>query len=150
MSLQWWPYDFQTDAVQFLGPDATVGDMNSAVIGLRRMTWVPLADYYWGSKHNAFDQFLMKSLSFAPLGMILALPGARGRGPGSLAVIVVAMVVGLIVETGQYFIPSRHPSTTDLLIEGFGAWAAFAATRHAVAALRLNLEGTGSAHVLGC
>jgi hypothetical protein len=41
---------------------------------------------------------------------------------------------------------SRHPSTTDLVIERFGAWLGYAATRHALAALRAEGPLSGRAH----
>jgi glycopeptide antibiotics resistance protein len=143
----WKPFDFTTDPARFAAADGLLTDENTAVYALRRMAWAPLADYYWGSKYDAADQFLQKSLSFAPLGIIMAFALRRRERPGgSTRVVFVALVVGLAIEAGQFFIPSRHPSTTDLLVESFGAWLGFAATRHVETALRAEPAHSGRSY----
>jgi glycopeptide antibiotics resistance protein len=145
--INWQPFDFTTDPARFADTDGFLTDENTSVYAWRRMAWAPLADYYWGSKYNAIDQFLQKSLSFAPLGIIMAFALRRGERPsGSPLVVFVALVVSLAIEAGQFFIPARHPSTTDLLIESFGAWLGFAAARHVAAALRADAGPSGRSY----
>jgi glycopeptide antibiotics resistance protein len=143
--INWQPFDFTTDPARFATADGLLTDENTAVYGWRRMAWAPLVDYYWGSKYNALDQFLQKSLSFAPLGVLMALMLHGGTRPGAgPLVVVVALIVGLVIEAGQYFIPARHSSTSDMLIECFGAWLGLTAARHVGAALRAEVVLSGS------
>jgi glycopeptide antibiotics resistance protein len=145
--VSWEPFEFTTDPARFATADGLLTDEDTGVYGWRRMAWAPLADYYWESKYDAVDQFLRKSLSFAPLGVIMALSLRKGnRSGGSLLVVFLALAAGLGIEAGQYFIPSRHPSTTDLLVESFGAWLGFAVARHVWAALSAEGTPAGSAY----
>jgi glycopeptide antibiotics resistance protein len=145
--ISWQPFDFTTDPARFTTADSLLTDEDTAIYGLRRMAWAPLADYYWGSKYNAFDQFIQKSLSFVPFGILMALTLRGGTRPGAgPLVVLVALIVGLGIEVGQYFVPSRHPSTSDLLIESFGAWLGLAAARHVGAALRVEVAPSRRVH----
>jgi VanZ family protein len=124
--LNWQPFNFTTDPAQF-----TEGPEEVAVWGIRRMAWLPLVDYYWGSKYQALDQFLKKSLAFLPLGLLCALASNRVYRPrAALAVAAVALLAALVIEAGRYFLPSRTASVTDVLIQGFGAWLGFKLTQH--------------------
>lgn len=128
----WWPMHFTTDPVRFARADAGLSDEDTSVFGLRRMSWAPVVDYYWGSRYQALDQFARRSLSFAPLGMLFAL-GTRRKATGTVAgglAIVFALATATVIEVGQYFLPERHPSTTDLLIQVFGAGIGFVMTYH--------------------
>jgi hypothetical protein len=49
----------------------------------------------------------------------------------------------MVIETGQYFIPERHPSVTDVLIGALGAWLAFHLLRHVVNALEPGPAAVG-------
>jgi glycopeptide antibiotics resistance protein len=133
--VSWQPYHFSLNPTDFLESDPNLSDEKTAIFGLRRMSWAPLVDYYWGSRYQALDQFVKRSLSTAPLGICLALAFGKREKWGALAAVLGAAVLGVIVETGQYFIPERHPSVTDVLIGVAGAWLAFALTRHVVNAL---------------
>jgi hypothetical protein len=50
-----------------------------------------------------------------------------------------------MIEIGQYFIPERHPSTTDVLIQVLGASLGFGLTRHMMHALEPDTEAHGVA-----
>lgn len=124
--VSWRPFDFSTDPARFA---STFEEL--PMHGLRRMSWLPLVEYYWGSKYEALDQFLRKTVSFLPLGVLAALQLSRLYTPWvSGRVIITALLVGVLVEAGRYFLPSRVPSVTDVLIGCFGAWLGFALTRH--------------------
>jgi len=87
-----------------------------------KMTWLPFVDYYWGSKYNALDQFVRKGLSFVPLGALFALTARNVFAPGGVRkVIVVALLAGVVIETGRYFLPDRNATVTDVLIGCAGA-----------------------------
>jgi VanZ family protein len=96
------------------------------------MSWAPFVDYYWGSRYQALDQFARRSLSFAPLGVLLALAFGSRERRGLVITVGAALLLGVIVEFGQYFIPERHPSVTDLLIQVFGAWLGYNLARHVI------------------
>jgi glycopeptide antibiotics resistance protein len=135
--INWQPFDFTTDPARFATADGELTDENTTVWGRRRMSWAPLVDYYWGSKYNALDQFVRKILSFVPMGIPMQLMRRDGSQPMSgLRGVLLALLLGLVIESGQYFIPSRHPSTSDLLLECCGAWLGILVARHVVVALR--------------
>jgi glycopeptide antibiotics resistance protein len=141
----WQPFHFTTVATEFQGSDPALTDESTLLLGLRRMAFAPLVDYYWGSRYNALDQFVKRSLSFVPLGVMVALGPGRRERLGVGVTVLVALVLGVMIETGQYFIPERHPSTTDVLIQVLGAWLGFALTRHVVHALEPDIEAHGVA-----
>jgi VanZ family protein len=122
----WRPFNFTADPTQFI-TDHT----EYAQYGLRRFSWLPFVDYYWGSKYNALDQFLRKTLAFLPLGVLGSLWQRRlyQRGAG-LTVVGLAFVAAVLLEVGSYFLPGRLPSSTDVLIACVGAWLGFALTQH--------------------
>jgi glycopeptide antibiotics resistance protein len=130
VAINWQPFDFTTDIRRF-DLDGILTDEDTPLFGVRRMAWAPFIDYYWASRYDAIDQFLRRTVSFAPLGILIALASrAPDRRSTKLKVFGIALVVSLVIEIGQYFIPDRHPSTTDLLIQVAGALMGFSATRH--------------------
>lgn len=126
-----WPISFSTDAMQFASESH-----HDCMIGFRRLSIAPFADYYWGSKYNLLDQFVRKALSFIPLGV---LAGIMVKDPfrRSASAIVLATALGFatFLEAGRYFMPDRVPSTTDILIMTVGAWLGFLLTRRIRGAL---------------
>ncbi|CAN5902262.1 hypothetical protein BH23PLA1_BH23PLA1_35940 [soil metagenome] len=144
--VNWQPFEFTTDPTRFRGVDPDLTDENTPIFGLRRMAWAPFVDYYWGSRYNALDQFVRRTLSFAPLGALLALAFGRFERLGLLVTVLAALLLSAVIETGQYFIPERHPSTTDALIQTLGAWVGFRMARHVAQALGPDLEARGEAH----
>jgi glycopeptide antibiotics resistance protein len=134
--VNWYPYDFTTDPVRFQNSDPELSDENTPVVGLRRMSWAPLVDYYWGSRYQALDQFVRRVVSFAPVGILLSAAWGRREPWGSAAMLLATLLLAALIETGQYFIPARHPSVTDLLLEVFGAWLGYQGARHVASALR--------------
>ncbi|MFO0811533.1 MAG: VanZ family protein [Gemmataceae bacterium] len=121
----WRPFDFTMDPARFR-TDST----ELPTIGWRNMTLLPFVDYYWGSKYHALDNFFRKALAFLPLGVILAWrdPDIYRRGAG-LRVLLVATAAALTIEVGRYFLPTRVPSVTDLMIGVAGAWLGFRLTQ---------------------
>lgn len=124
--LNWTPFNFTTDPVKLdHGPD------DFAVWGLRRMTWLPFVDYYWGSKYQALDQFAKKLVSFFPLGVLCALAARRlFRSRAVLTAMGLALAAALTIEIGRYFIPSHNASVTDLLLQCAGAWVGYRVTQY--------------------
>jgi VanZ family protein len=123
--LYWRPFDFTADPSRF------ETDRHSFhLYGFRRLTLAPFADYYWGSKYNALDQFARKALSFVPLGILgaLSLQNLYKRRAAAW-MLLTAFAIALVLEGGRYFLPSRSPSTTDVLIACAGAWLGFWLTR---------------------
>jgi glycopeptide antibiotics resistance protein len=117
----WNPFDFTTDPTRFASDPE-----DFAVVGFRRLHLAPFADYYWGSKYNALDQFARKALSFLPLGVVVALSlrNLFSRAAGVWTVLL-AFAVAVPLEIGRYFLPTRTPSTTDVIIACAGAWLGF-------------------------
>jgi glycopeptide antibiotics resistance protein len=122
----WQPFDFTAN------PAPWAGDTDElAATGGVRVVWLPLTEYYWGSKYNALDQFLRKMVSFLPLGVLFALRLRSLYQPGAVwPMLLVALVAAVVLEAGQYFLPARVASVTDVLLECGGAWIGFKVTRH--------------------
>jgi glycopeptide antibiotics resistance protein len=135
--LNWQPFHFTLDPAQYEHADAGLSDEDTGVAGLRRMSWAPFVDYYWGSRYQALDQFVQRSLSFLPLGAFLGLAFGRRERLGEAICVLAALPFGTLIEFGQYFIPERHPSVTDLLIQTFGAWLGCRLVRHVGRALEV-------------
>ena len=114
----WWPLRFTT---------APLPEANGVPLPLwraRRMYWLPFKDYYWKSEFESFDQVLQKSISFAVLGILLAI-GWRLRS--TWLAVGLAVLVASVLELGQFFVVAPHfPSVTDVLVETLGAWCGFA------------------------
>jgi len=121
----WRPFEFTADPSRF-----TSDPEEFTTYGIRRMALAPFADYYFGSKYNALDQFFRKALSFAPLGVLTAVSSKElypRNQPRRL--LLAALAIALILEAGRYFLPTHNPSTTDVIIACAGAWCSFQVTR---------------------
>jgi len=90
--------------------------------------WIPFT--YWprcGWK-GYFEDKLLNTCMFIPVGVLLSLVIQSGPKPGLLLLktIVAAAFLSLTIEATQYFIPDRQSSASDLLtntVGGFlGAW----------------------------
>jgi VanZ family protein len=127
----WSPFDFTTDPARFADDSPYL-----PVVGLRHMALAPFADYYWSSKYVALDRFMFKALSFLPMGALLALGSRSIYQPRcDWRVVGWAAIVAVIIEAGRYFVPSRLPSVTDILIQCAGAWLGFRLTQFVRATL---------------
>jgi glycopeptide antibiotics resistance protein len=142
----WQPFDFTLDPARFALSDADLSDEATSVEGLRRMSWAPFVDYYWGSRYQALDLMLLRSISFAPLGIFLALAFGRRERQGEVVTLLTGLLLASLVEFGQYFIPERHPSVTDLLIEVLGAWLGYRLAQHTARALAGAPASHGTAY----
>jgi VanZ family protein len=123
--VNWRPFDFTVDPAQFAKDPQDLPQF-----GLRHMSMAPFVDYYWNSKYNALDRFVVKGLTFVPVGILLALStkSIYRRGAGFWAV-TMAAVPAIAVEAGRYFLPNHLPSVTDVLIQCAGAWVGFRITQ---------------------
>jgi VanZ family protein len=140
--VNWAPFDFTSDPLRF-----TIDSEELSLFGLRRMSWLPLVDYYWGSKYQAFDQFVKKSSSLLPLGVVLAVYWHDVSWTiAARRVLGAALVVSVALAVGKYFLPERYPSTTDMLIQCFGAWLGFTLTSYLWHLLRVELRSNGQIH----
>jgi VanZ family protein len=144
--INWRSFGFTTEPSRFAADSEELGQY-----GLRRMSWLPLVDYYWGSKYHAFDQYVMKTWSFMPLGVLAALLFANSSGGrATCCTLLAALLVAGILMLGNYFLPARTPSVTDLLLECQGAWIGLAATRFVLARLVLEPEPGRGGHAFLC
>lgn len=123
--LYWRPFDFSTNPADFANDLDTWPQR-----GLRRFPIAPFADYYWGNKYNALDQFVRKAFMFAPLGILFAMSRRNlNRRFAATGAVLTAFFVACVLEIGRYYLPARAPSTTDILMSCAGAWAGFQITR---------------------
>jgi VanZ family protein len=106
----WVPFDF----------DGSLGGPR-----LRELNWVPFALAYEKNYLSSLEEVLAKVLLFAPLGAVAAAVGerpARWRWR-AVAAATLGAAVAAVVEAGQLYLPTRHPSPTDLLLGAAGGWA---------------------------
>jgi glycopeptide antibiotics resistance protein len=139
----WQPFHFTVDPSAFDQAGADWTDEDTGLWGLRRFSWAPFVDYYWGSRYQALDQLLWRTLAFAPLGMLLAPAWGDRARRGAWTTVLAALVVSVLLGLGQYFIPERHPSTTSVLIQLGAAWLGYQLARHAMEVLQPGGEGGG-------
>lgn len=110
MAYHWLPYDFAVDSE----------DVRRK---LGRMSLVPFSGY-GGSDLNALNDVLVKLGLAMPLGFAAALVIRRAQIRSPLftaAWIGLAAIVFGVVELGQFFLPTRIPDPTDVLMGVFGA-----------------------------
>lgn len=122
----WVPYDFVVD--------------NAAIRRkLEELSLLPFSGYRKGSYINAFNDLLTKLALAAPLGAAAAYV-ARSRAPTTTLVTVVSMLTaGCIftaIEGGQFFLPSRVPDPTDVLVGMAGTSIGLAVGRWLQAGVR--------------
>ena len=90
----------------------------------RRIEWIPFS--YVCPRYGRFCPWDRgpNVVVFLPVGALVALLLAEGR-QGSRRVglaTVSGVAVSLAIETTQVFLPSRFPSTADVVCNGLGAW----------------------------
>lgn len=110
----WFPFDFDTDRLLL---------RERAPLLLK----VPFQTYYYGTEFRAVTELLHKILFFAPLGVLLALGRLQIRRFSPTRYLydgltfVVILGVPMIIELGQVALPSKHPDSTDWMLEVIGA-----------------------------
>jgi glycopeptide antibiotics resistance protein len=89
-----------------------------------RVEWVPFtyacpAAWYW----CLYDR-VVNLLGFSPFGVLGALLPVRGATRTARALRLTGFAFGLSfsIEMAQLFLPSRFPSTADVLLNTTGAW----------------------------
>jgi glycopeptide antibiotics resistance protein len=93
---------------------------------LHDLSLVPFADYQQADYIHTFDQVCTKVVLFIPAGVLLATLRSRSRrfDPG-LWVIALAVMMTTLLEAGQFFLPTRFASISDVIVESFGVWFGF-------------------------
>lgn len=115
----WQPFDFTLDEVAIRDKAA-------------RISLVPFAGYRSGSDLNAFNNLLAKLGVSMPLGVIAAF--VLRRAPIATSMLVTSWVVSVVfvfgvIEVGQFFLPSRVPDPSDVLVGVVGSCAGLALGR---------------------
>jgi VanZ family protein len=124
MFMEWQPFDFTFD-------------LHRAANRLRDVTLIPFLDYYHSDYLSKLDDFVHKLLLFAPLGALLAPPApAWAWSRAGLAGWLAATAIAVVLETGQFFLPGRYASMTDVLVASAAAWVGLALTCRLRNALR--------------
>jgi glycopeptide antibiotics resistance protein len=110
-----------------------------------RVEWIPFT--YACPVHGRFCLYdrVTNVLVFVPFGALAVLLPQRAAAWNVLArrVAAAAFAVSVTVETAQLFLPSRFPSTADVLLNTLGAWLG-ASVVAAVARRVRAAEGRGS------
>ena len=116
----WLPYDFVLDTQSVRGK-------------LARMSLLPFTGYS-GSDLNAFNDVLLKLALATPCGVLAALVIVRPRlsGMTRLGWLALAAVVFAAIEVGQFFLPTRIPDATDVLLGIVGTQGGLMIARYAL------------------
>ena len=113
--INWEPFDFRIDSAFLTGR-------------WQQVSLVPFTEYYGRNYLHSLNDMLQKTLLFMPVGLLLSQTTASRF---NWAIVVgFAFLFALILETGQFFLPQRHPVVSDVLVETFGAWLGLVATNH--------------------
>jgi glycopeptide antibiotics resistance protein len=84
-----------------------------------RPEWlVPFWSYYIRTNAAALADMIDQVLIFIPLGVLLA---ARSHRRSIMQAALIGFIVGLVMETGQVFLPERTAELTDALSASVGA-----------------------------
>ena len=109
----WQPYDFTVDKEAIRAKVAQISIL-------------PFAGYLRGSYLNAFNDLLTKLALAVPFGVVASFVGGRNRVAflsTTVLWLIVAMCVFGLLEGGQFFLPSRVPDPSDVLVGVTGAYA---------------------------
>jgi VanZ family protein len=117
----WYPFDFSATA-------ASLGHVSAAV------ERAPFATYYGTSEYHALNELLRKVAMFLPGGALMAMASGGRRAPSGRLALFGPMLVALLVEGGQLFLPGKVADLTDWLIECVGAGLGWLAVRWLLAA----------------
>jgi len=86
--------------------------------------WLPFKSYYYAEPIAALSDLQKKVYSLIPLGFFTsALVSARAHGKSRLKPAVLCSVIAVGLELAQIGLQSRIPSTGDMIIFSFSAWA---------------------------
>ena len=105
-AFHWQPFDFGIDR-----------SLMQAKLG--RISIIPFNGYRVGNDLNAFNDVLAKAAVAMPLGLFAAFAARAWHIRQRLQTagwIAVALLVFGLVEIGQFFVPSRFPDPTDVLV----------------------------------
>jgi VanZ family protein len=85
--------------------------------------FLPFLHYFVRTNVYALADASMQVLLYSPVGALLV---ARDRSVTPVRAGLAGAVVGALVESGQFLLPTRVPDTTDVILGGvgasFGAW----------------------------
>jgi VanZ family protein len=117
----WRPFDFVFDPDTY---ETQIGTLIS----------LPFRSYWSGNFFDALADLLRNAFYFAPLGAALGIACGRlrhGRTRGSCGALAVGVVagVGLFLEIGQVFLPTRVPDSTDVVLAALSGAAGLAVAR---------------------
>ena len=109
----WQPYDFTVDK-------------EAVRTKLAQMPMLPFAGYLRGSYLNAFNDVLAKLALAVPFGVLASFVGGRDRVAflsSTVMWLIVALCAFGVLEAGQFFLPTRIPDPSDILVGVTGAYA---------------------------
>ena len=88
------------------------------------MEWLPFKSYYYAEPIAALFDLQKKVYSFIPLGCFMAaLVSDRAPRQSRLKPALFCVLIAVCLELFQIGLPSRIPSTGDMIIFSFSAWA---------------------------
>jgi len=109
----WRPYDFGVDTEDIRRK-------------LGQVSLLPFAGYRSGSYLNALNNLLTKVSLALPLGVLAAFvlkPTSRIHRVVTAGWLVFGVAVFAAIECGQFFLPTRLPDPTDVLVGALGTYA---------------------------
>ncbi|MFO0813531.1 MAG: VanZ family protein [Gemmatales bacterium] len=102
--VNWTPFDFTT---------------SGAENRLHEISLIPFADYQQKHYLSAFDDLIHKLILFMLLGVMLSLETIRK--PSAAIIFLTGTLIAGVIEAGQIFLPTRYPSSSDVVLGAVGA-----------------------------
>ncbi|HTU21296.1 MAG TPA: VanZ family protein, partial [Gemmataceae bacterium] len=114
--MEWQPFDFTLS-------------LSQARLRLHEVSLMPFLDYIQGDYLNSLDDGIHKALLFAPLGVLLA-PCSPASRTAMLSRWLLPVLVAVVLELGQLFLPTRYASSTDVLVGAIASGIGLYVTCH--------------------
>jgi glycopeptide antibiotics resistance protein len=124
------PFDFRADA-------------RAVAMGHLAPEWIPFTS--WNARcgwPGYFEDKLLNICIFIPFGVLLGLIVQHRPRPGMplLKTTMAAALCSLIIEAAQFFLPGRHPTVSDLLMNAAGGFLGAWLVTRGIQSLSLNFQ----------
>lgn len=134
-----------TGAILFgtLSPFDFRGDARVVAMAHLAPEWIPFT--FWNSRcgwPGYFEDKLFNICIFIPFGVLLSLviqAGAKAENV-LLKTTIAAALCSLAIEAAQFFLPGRHPTSSDVLMNATGAFLGAWLVSRGIQSLAFNFQ----------
>jgi glycopeptide antibiotics resistance protein len=69
-----------------------------------------------------FRDFITNIILFVPVGFLFSMSRRSRKDPLLVKTLIFGVLLSLLIESMQQFLPDRFPQVSDIITNGFGAW----------------------------